>query len=101
MDTTAFRISVRLSLGGDVVEVDTLNEAAEFLRHWPAARRGPVYTCALKGCEAALGGTMKVEDARRAFESFARITGILVNSRRIAVGPGATGLSFPGTAVRH
>jgi hypothetical protein len=100
MDTTTFRIPVRLSVGGDVVEVDSLSEAAEFLRHWPAARRGPVYTCALKGCEAALSGTMKVEDARRAFESFARITGILVSSRRISIGAGA-GLSYPGTAARH
>ena len=73
MDTKSFRAPLRLRVEGVVVEIDTLQEAIRFLDDWPAARRGPVYTCAKKGCEAALAGAMKVDDARKALESFARL----------------------------
>jgi hypothetical protein len=84
MDTKSFRAPLRLRVEGVVVEIDTLQEAIRFLDDWPAARRGPVYTCAKKGCEAALAGAMKVDDARKALESFARITGILARRQFIA-----------------
>jgi hypothetical protein len=86
MDTKPFRAPVRLRVDGMLVQVESLQEAAAFLEDWPQGRRGPVYACAKKGCEAALTGTMKVEDARKAFESFARITGILAR-RQFATEP--------------
>ena len=84
MDAKSFREPLRLRVEGVVVEIDTLQEAVRFLDDWPAARRGPVYTCAKKGCEAALAGDMKVDDARKALESFARITGILARRPFVA-----------------
>src|SRR5262245_7996207 len=83
MDTKSFRAPVRLRVDGMLVEVESLREAAAFLDDWPQGRRGPVYACAKKGCEAALTGTIKVEDARKAFESFARITGILARRQYV------------------
>jgi hypothetical protein len=77
MDAILFRVPLRLNVDGTLVEIDSLQNAAGFLRDWPGARRGPVYACAAKSCEAALAGALKAEDARKAFESFARITGIL------------------------
>lgn len=78
MDAMSFRVPVRLRVEGALVEIETLREAVAFLDEWPVGRRGPVFTCAQKGCEAALTGAMKLDHARAAFESFARITGILV-----------------------
>jgi Protein of unknown function (DUF982) len=77
MDAALFRVPVRLHVEGATFEVGSLSDALTFLREWPVSRRGPVYQCALKGCEAALHGGMALEDARKALESFARITGIL------------------------
>ncbi|WP_442580187.1 DUF982 domain-containing protein [Mesorhizobium sp. ASY16-5R] len=77
MDAIMFRVPLRLNVDGAPVEIDSLQNAMAFLRDWPGARRGPVYACATKSCEAALAGSVKVEDARKALESFARITGIL------------------------
>jgi hypothetical protein len=84
MDVKSFREPLRLRIEGAVFEIDTLQEAVRFLDEWPASRRGPVYTCAKKGCEAALAGEMKVDGARKALESFARITGILVRRPFVA-----------------
>ena len=77
MDAILFRVPLRLNVGGTPVEIDSLQNAMAFLRDWPGARRGPVYACATKSCEAAFAGAVKAEDARKALESFARITGIL------------------------
>ena len=84
MDATSFRTPLRLRVDEGAVEIETLQEAVRFLDEWPASRRGPVYTCARKGCEAAMAGTMKVEDAWKALESFARITGILARRQVVA-----------------
>ena len=86
MNAALFRVPVRLHVEGATFEVGSLNDALAFLREWPASRRGPVYHCALKGCEAALSGAVTVEDARRALESFAKITGILAG-RSLAAAP--------------
>lgn len=83
MDAMQFHVPVRLSVNGDVHEIDSVRQAAEFLGDWPAPRRGPVFACALNVCHAAAAGTMRPEDARKAFESFARITGILVPAGRL------------------
>jgi hypothetical protein len=39
----------------------------------------------VRACDAAQAGSVKVEDARRSFESFARITGILAKGRPTTV----------------
>ena len=107
MDMSPFRAPVRLHVDGKFVDIETLAEAEAFLRAWPASRCGPVYACALRGCEAARAGTMKLDDARKAFESFARITGILA-PRRLAAAttnaeptPPTTRPTLVRTAVLH
>lgn len=55
-------------------------EAMEFLKRWPKGRRGPVFRCAERSCNAAIAGQMSVELARQSFTSFARIAGVLASS---------------------
>ena len=100
MDMSPFRAPVRLHVDGKFIEIDTLAEAEQFLRSWPVSRCGPVHACALRGCEAARAGTMKLEDARKAFESFARITGILA-TRRLAADQASTRPTLVRTTVLH
>ncbi len=100
MDMSPFRAPVRLRVDGKFVEIETLAEAEAFLHAWPASRCGPVYACALRGCEAARAGAMKLDDARKAFESFARITGILA-PRRLAADQASTRPTLVQTAVPH
>jgi hypothetical protein len=101
MDATSFRVPVRVHVAGDDLEISTLSEAAEFLRDWPSTRRGPVYACAVRGCDAAFAGLMRVEDARKAFESFARITGILANRRMPAGSVPPARPPVDALALRH
>lgn len=79
MNRLQFFSPVRVSRrpGHPVEEIESVTEAIVFLRDWPAARRGPVYTCALKCCSAALAGQMTSEEARKSFVGFVRITGLL------------------------
>ncbi|RUW61065.1 DUF982 domain-containing protein [Mesorhizobium sp. M7A.F.Ca.US.008.03.1.1] len=79
MDQLHFFSPVRISRGQGhpVEEIDSVAEAMMFLRKWPTGRRGPVYQCALNCCSAALSGQMSVEEARKAFTGFARITRLL------------------------
>lgn len=77
MDRLNFSIPVSLLVSGTVQEISSVREATVFLRWWPSERRGPVYNCALRGCEAAFAGHLTPEQARQAFSSFARISGIL------------------------
>lgn len=65
-------------------DIKTVREAAEFLRQWPPSRRGPVYFCAARACDAAIAGRLTTEEARKAFSSFARITGILAREHMLA-----------------
>src|SRR5687768_12356605 len=58
-------------------DIQDLEKALQFLRDWPADRRGPVYQAAYNACTAAREGYLTVEEARKAFSGFARITGIL------------------------
>ncbi|MEQ1951243.1 DUF982 domain-containing protein [Mesorhizobium sp. CN2-181] len=100
MDAILFRVPLRLNIDGSEVEIDSLQNAVIFLRDWPGARRGPVYACAMKSCEAALAGSVRAEDARKAFESFARITGIL-GARTFAPDPAATRVPSSLFAAHH
>ncbi len=58
-------------------EIEGLEHALQFLRDWPANRRGPVYDAAYNACSAARDGYLGVEEARKSLSGFARITGIL------------------------
>ncbi len=83
MESMQFHVPVRLSVNGEAHDIGSVRQAAAFLGDWPASRRGPVFACALNGCHAAIGGAMRVDDARKAFESFARITGLLTPMGRV------------------
>jgi hypothetical protein len=58
-------------------DIENLDQALQFLRDWPADRRGPVYQAAYNACCAAREGYLTVEEARKSLSGFARITGIL------------------------
>lgn len=62
-------------------DIETLEQALQFLRDWPADRRGPVYQAAYNACTAAREGYLTVEEARKSLSGFARITGILRNEQ--------------------
>ena len=76
METRSFRMAVRVRLEEKSIDVSTVDEAVRFLEEWPERRRGPVHRCALLACMACMRGTMGIEEARSAFESFVRITGL-------------------------
>ncbi|WP_192360614.1 DUF982 domain-containing protein [Mesorhizobium mediterraneum] len=88
MNRLQFFTPVRISReqGKPVEEIDSVNEAMTFLRHWPKGRRGPVYQCALNCCAAALAGQMSAEEARKAFTGFARITRLLDDDMALPIG---------------
>lgn len=88
MNRLQFFTPVRISCGQGkpVEEIDSVNEAMTFLRHWPKGRRGPVYQCALNCCAAALAGQMSAEEARKAFTGFARITRLLDDDITLPIG---------------
>ncbi|CAN7525575.1 MULTISPECIES: DUF982 domain-containing protein [Aminobacter] len=75
-----FLAPVQVETNGAVHEIDSVQEAMMFLKHWPTGRRGPVFTCAERSCNAAIAGQMSVEQARQAFVSFARIAGVLIST---------------------
>ncbi len=83
METSSFRMPVRVRNVDHPaeLEISTVADAVRFLEDWPLNRRGPVHRCALSACQACLAGAMPMEDARRAFESFVRITGLAPPAR--------------------
>jgi len=80
MTSLAFLAPVQVKTSDVVHDINTVREALVFLNQWPKARRGPVYSCAVRSCTAAIAGQMRTEQARQAFVSFARITGVLAKS---------------------
>ena len=80
MTSLAFLAPVQVKTSDVVHDINTVREALVFLNQWPKARRGPVYSCAVRSCNAAIAGQMTTEQARQAFVSFARITGVLAKS---------------------
>lgn len=83
MDRLRFRkpVQVTLAPGQPVDEIGSVDQAQYFLQRWPGAREGPIYRRALNACSAAIAAQLSTEDARAAFASFARITGVLVNEK--------------------
>lgn len=71
---------VRLFVENQFTEIHDVDEALRFLDHWPLARRGPVYHCAVNCCHAAIVSGLSVDDVEKSFESFAHITGILADT---------------------
>ena len=80
MTSLAFLAPVQVKTSDGVHDINTVREAFVFLNQWPKARRGPVYSCAVRSCNAAIAGQMPTEQARQAFVSFARIAGVLAKS---------------------
>lgn len=79
MERLEFNEPVRIWHRNNVIEITSVRQALGFLNSWPASRRGPVFHCAMNGCNAAVAGHLTVEEARLALVSFAHITGILEN----------------------
>ena len=78
MNTLTFETPVAVDVGmGTRVEIKTLMEMKRFLTDWPPSRRTSVYATAVRACEAARHGQLSAEQARRAFESFAKCHQIL------------------------
>ncbi|MER8373221.1 DUF982 domain-containing protein [Mesorhizobium sp. M1406] len=77
MNSLAFLAPVQVKTSDAISDINSVREALVFLNQWPKARRGPVYSCAVRSCNAAIAGQMTTEQARQAFVSFARIAGVL------------------------
>lgn len=84
MAKLTFLAPVQVETNGGVHEIDSVQDAMTFLKHWPTGRRGPVFTCAERSCNAAIAGQMSVEQARQAFVSFARIAGVLISAEPLS-----------------
>ena len=80
MTSLAFLAPVQVKTSDARHDIGSVREALVYLNQWPKARRGPVYNCAVRSCNAAIAGQMTTEQARQAFVSFARITGVLAKS---------------------
>ncbi|WP_044548229.1 DUF982 domain-containing protein [Mesorhizobium japonicum] len=80
MTGLAFPAPVQVKTSGVRHDINSVREALVFLNQWPKGRRGPVYSCAVRSCNAAIAGQMTTEQARQAFVSFARIAGVLARS---------------------
>ena len=78
MDDMLFHTPVAIAVGaGFKREIASLGEMQNFLKEWPPAKRGPIYGTAVKACDSARAGHLTVDQARRAFSSFAEAAGIL------------------------
>ena len=80
MTSLAFRAPVQVKTSDVIHDINSVREALVFLNQWPRARRGPVYSCAVRSCNAAIAGQMTTDQARQAFVGFARIAGVLAKS---------------------
>ncbi|MDF3152977.1 MULTISPECIES: DUF982 domain-containing protein [unclassified Mesorhizobium] len=57
-----------------------MREALVFLNQWPKARRGPVFSCAVRSSNAAIAGQMTPEQARQALWDLPGLPGVLAKS---------------------
>lgn len=80
MTSLAFLAPVQVKTNDVIHDINSVREALVFLNQWPKVRRGPVYSCAVRSCNAAIAGEMTTEQARQAFVGFARIAGVLAKS---------------------
>ncbi|TRD05299.1 DUF982 domain-containing protein [Mesorhizobium sp. WSM4303] len=80
MTSLAFRAPVQVKTSDAIHDINSVREALVFLNQWPKGRRGPIYSCAVRSCNAAIAKQMTTEQARQAFVGFARIAGVLAIS---------------------
>jgi uncharacterized protein DUF982 len=80
MINLAFLAPVQVKTSEVIHDINSVREALVFLNQWPKVRRGPVYSCAVRSCNAAIAGQMSTQQARQAFVGFARIAGVLAES---------------------
>lgn len=80
MTSLAFFAPVQVKTNDVIHDINSVREALMFLNQWPKPRRGPVYSCAVRSCNAAIAGQMTTDQARQAFVGFARIAGVLAKS---------------------
>jgi hypothetical protein len=80
MGTMKVGVPLEVSLDGEIEEIETVSDAADFLQRWPVERRGHVYRSALNACSAAIAAQISEADAMKVFTGFARVTGILVDA---------------------
>ena len=80
MMVLTFLAPVQVKTNDVIHDINSVREALVFLNQWPKARRGPVYSCAVRSCNAAIAGQMTTDQARQAFVGFARIAGVLAKS---------------------
>ncbi|UVK57131.1 DUF982 domain-containing protein [Mesorhizobium sp. AR02] len=73
-------VPLKVSLDGNIEEIDSVSDAADFLQRWPIERRGHVYRSALNACSAAIAAQISESDAIKVFTGFARVSGILVEA---------------------
>ena len=78
MDAAQFILPVRLVIrpGEPVTEIYSAEEASDFLKSWPT-QDGPIMQRAHEACSTATDDTTSCEEARNAFLTFARASGIL------------------------
>ncbi|MBB6412474.1 hypothetical protein HNQ71_005164 [Mesorhizobium sangaii] len=69
---------LKVRMDGQIEEIDSVSEAADFLQRWPLERRGHVYRSALNACSAAIAAQISESDAMKVFTGFARVADILV-----------------------
>lgn len=78
MNSMTFETPISVDAGlATRVEIRTLMDMQRFLTDWPPSRRTSIYSTAVRACEAARHGQLTAEQARRAFESFAKSHQIL------------------------
>ncbi|CAM5202765.1 hypothetical protein BTHI11S_05416 [Bosea thiooxidans] len=66
-----------LTAFGRPTVISSAMEAYVFLADWPAGRRGPAHSFAMKACRAAVRGDIEAETARGIFAAFAEKHDIL------------------------
>ncbi|WP_352629005.1 DUF982 domain-containing protein [Mesorhizobium sp. M0496] len=71
-------VPLKVRMNGEIEEIDSVSEAADFLQRWPLERRGHVYRSALNACSAAIAAQISEADAMKVFTGFARVANILV-----------------------
>lgn len=70
---------LKIRFNGQLEDIDSVSDAADFLQRWPLERRGHVYRSALNACSAAIAAQISASDAMKVFTGFARVSGILVD----------------------
>lgn len=63
--------------GFSLEEISTVPEAIEYLEEWPQNARSPFWYLADNAMQAAINGSISVEEARETFQTFCAEAGVL------------------------